>query len=68
MLQEFNLAARLLNLDPASGGSSRTPNGRSSAPVPIQMDNGEIEVFTGYPRAIQHHARPGQGGIRYHPA
>jgi glutamate dehydrogenase (NAD(P)+) len=35
--------------------------------LPIQMDNGEFEVFTGY--RVQHSIirGPGKGGLRYHP-
>jgi glutamate dehydrogenase (NAD(P)+) len=34
---------------------------------PVEMDNGEVRVFTGY--RVQHNlaAGPGKGGIRYHP-
>lgn len=34
---------------------------------PVEMDNGEVQVFTGY--RVQHNlaAGPGKGGIRYHP-
>ena len=40
---------------------------RSSCPVPIQMDNGEIEVFTGYRVQYNITLGPAKGGIRYHP-
>jgi len=34
--------------------------------IPVQLDDGRIEVFTGY--RVQHSiARPGKGGIRYAP-
>ena len=35
--------------------------------VPVRMDNGELEVFTGY--RVQHNAARGpyKGGVRYHP-
>ena len=51
----------------ASGKSSRTRNGRSSVSCPIQMDNGEIEVFTGYRVQYNITLGPAKGGIRYHP-
>ncbi len=36
--------------------------------VPITMDDGSVEVFTGY-RVIHNNARgPSKGGIRYHPS
>src|SRR5262249_46262952 len=34
---------------------------------PIQMDNGEIEVFTGYRVQYNITLGPAKGGIRYHP-
>ncbi|MDD4363749.1 MAG: Glu/Leu/Phe/Val dehydrogenase dimerization domain-containing protein, partial [Atribacterota bacterium] len=35
--------------------------------IPVKMDNGEIEVFTGF-RAQYNTARgPAKGGVRYHP-
>src|SRR5439155_462381 len=34
---------------------------------PVQMDNGEIEVFTGYRVQYNTTLRPAKGGIRYHP-
>ena len=34
---------------------------------PIQMDNGEIEVFTGYRVQYNISLGPAKGGIRYHP-
>ena len=44
-----------------------TPLGKSSCTFPVMMDNGTIEVFTGF--RVQHSiARgPGKGGIRYSP-
>ena len=34
---------------------------------PVQMDNGEIEVFTGYRVQYNITLGPAKGGIRYHP-
>ena len=67
MLQEFDGAARLLGLDPGVWKVLTHPKRQVIVSCPIQMDNGEIEVFTGYRVQIQHHARAGEGGIRYHP-
>ncbi len=63
----FDLAARKLNLDPGIWKVLRYPNRELTVHFPIQMDSGEIEVFTGY--RVQHSiARgPSKGGIRYSP-
>jgi glutamate dehydrogenase (NAD(P)+) len=63
----FDLAARKLNLDPGIWKVLRYPNRELTVHFPIQMDSGEIEVFTGY--RVQHSiARgPSKGGIRYAP-
>ena len=64
MLQEFDGAARLLNLEPGIWKILTHPKRQIIVSCPVQMDNGEIEVFTGLPRAVQHHARAGE---RRHP-
>lgn len=63
----FDLAAQKLNLDPGLWKVLRYPNREIIVHIPIQMDNGEIEVFTGF--RVQHSiARgPAKGGIRYSP-
>ena len=48
MLQEFDGAARLLGLDPGIWKILTHPKRQIIVSCPIQMDNGEIEVFTGY--------------------
>jgi glutamate dehydrogenase (NAD(P)+) len=67
MLQEFDGAARLLELDPGIWRILTHPKRQITVSCPVQMDNGEIEVFTGY--RVQHNITlgPAKGGIRYHP-
>jgi glutamate dehydrogenase (NAD(P)+) len=48
MLEEFDGAARLLGLDPGIWKILTHPKRQITVSCPIQMDNGEIEVFTGY--------------------
>src|ERR671926_259501 len=67
MLQEFNVAARLLNLDPGIWRILTHPKRQITVSCPIQMDNGEIEVFTGYRVQYNITLGPAKGGIRYHP-
>jgi len=68
MLQEFNLAARLLNLDPGIWRILTHPKRQIVVSCPVQMDNGEIEVFTGFRVQYNITLGPAKGGIRYHPS
>jgi glutamate dehydrogenase (NAD(P)+) len=67
MLQEFDGAARLLGLDPGVWKVLTSPKRQIIVSCPIQMDNGEIEVFTGYRVQYNITLGPAKGGIRYHP-
>jgi glutamate dehydrogenase (NAD(P)+) len=67
MLQEFDGAARLLGLDPGVWKVLTHPKRQIIVSCPIQMDNGEIEVFTGYRVQYNITLGPAKGGIRYHP-
>jgi glutamate dehydrogenase (NAD(P)+) len=67
MLQEFDGAARLLGLDPGIWKVLTNPKRQIVVSCPIQMDNGEIEVFTGYRVQYNITLGPAKGGIRYHP-
>jgi glutamate dehydrogenase (NAD(P)+) len=63
----FDLAAQKLNLDEGLWKVLRYPSREITVHIPVQMDDGRIEVFTGY--RVQHSiARgPAKGGIRYAP-
>jgi glutamate dehydrogenase (NAD(P)+) len=67
MLQEFEGAARILNLDPGIWKILTTPKRQIIVSCPVQMDNGAIEVFTGYRVQYNITLGPAKGGIRYHP-
>ena len=67
MLQEFDDAARLLNLDPGIWKILTHPKRQIIVSCPVLMDNGEIEVFTGYRVQYSISLGPAKGGIRYHP-
>jgi glutamate dehydrogenase (NAD(P)+) len=67
MLQEFDGAARILGLDPGIWKILTHPKRQIIVSCPIQMDNGEIEVFTGYRVQYNITLGPAKGGIRYHP-
>jgi glutamate dehydrogenase (NAD(P)+) len=67
MLQEFDGAARLLGLDPGIWKILTHPKRQIIVSCPVQMDNGDIEVFTGYRVQYNITLGPAKGGIRYHP-
>src|ERR1700748_749946 len=63
----FDLAASKLNLDPGLWKVLRYPARELIVHIPVGMDDGSIEVFTGY--RVQHSVArgPAKGGIRYSP-
>jgi glutamate dehydrogenase (NAD(P)+) len=63
----FDFAAKKLNLDEGMWKVLRQPARELIVHIPVQMDDGRIEVFTGY--RVQHSiARgPAKGGVRYSP-
>ena len=65
MMARFDHAAQLLSLDPGLYRVLRQPEKQLIVSVPIQRDNGEIDVYTGY-RVIHNSSRgPAKGGIRF---
>jgi glutamate dehydrogenase (NAD(P)+) len=60
-------AAKLADLDPDIHRLLRTPERVLEVAVPVRMDDGSIEVFTGW--RVHHDTTrgPGKGGIRFHP-
>ena len=67
MLQEFDDAARILNLEPGIWKILTHPKRQITVSCPVLMDSGEIEVFTGYRVQYNITLGPAKGGIRYHP-
>jgi glutamate dehydrogenase (NAD(P)+) len=63
----FDFAAKKLNLDPGIWKVLRYPSREIIVHFPVGMDDGTVEVFTGY--RVQHSSArgPGKGGIRYAP-
>jgi glutamate dehydrogenase (NAD(P)+) len=66
-IARFDLAAHKLNLDEGIWKVLRYPTRELIVHIPVAMDNGKLEVFTGF--RVQHSiARgPSKGGIRYAP-
>lgn len=67
MMQRFDEAASRLNLDPNIYKILRWPNREITLYIPVMMDDGNFQVFTGY--RVQHNfARgPAKGGLRFSP-
>src|ERR687886_172472 len=67
MMERFDRAAQLLNLDPDLYAVLRVPNREMKVYIPVRMDSGRLQVFEGF--RVQHNfARgPAKGGIRYAP-
>ncbi len=65
MMSRFDRAAELLDLEPGLYKILRHPEKQIIVSIPVLMDNGEIEVFTGY-RVLHNTSRgPAKGGIRF---
>ncbi|MEQ1691150.1 MAG: Glu/Leu/Phe/Val dehydrogenase [Gemmatimonas sp.] len=65
MMSRFDRAAELLDLEPGIYKILRNPEKQLIVSVPVTMDNGDVEVFTGY-RVLYNTSRgPAKGGIRF---
>ena len=64
--RQFDLAAEKLNLDEGMRRVLREPRREFTVHFPVHMDDGSVQVFTGY--RVQHNLGrgPAKGGIRYH--
>lgn len=67
VLEQIDETAERIKLDKGIHKFIRQPERELTVSIPIEMDNEEIEVFTGY--RVQHNSARGpcKGGIRYHP-
>ena len=67
-VQQFDVAAAKLGLDPNLAVRLRRPDRAMVISVPTRMDDGRVSVFTGY--RVQHNdvLGPFKGGLRYHPS
>ena len=65
-LDRLDATMDLLNLTPGIRKYLRTPRKILEVAVTVKMDNGDIDIFTGF--RIQHNTNrgPAKGGIRYH--
>jgi glutamate dehydrogenase (NAD(P)+) len=67
ILERLADAAELTGIDPAIHRLLRAPRRVLEVAVPVRMDDGRVEVFTGW--RVQHNTSrgPGKGGLRFHP-
>lgn len=67
VLSQFNKAADLAKLDSGVRKILEKPQNEILVRFPVKMDDGRIEVFTGY--RVQHNniLGPYKGGLRFHP-
>jgi glutamate dehydrogenase (NAD(P)+) len=65
MMSRFDRAAELLDLEPGIYRILRHPEKQLIVSVPVQLDSGDVEVYTGY-RVVYNSSRgPAKGGIRF---
>ncbi len=67
VMRQFDHAADIIDLNPNIRKILEVTNNELVVHFPVRMDNGEVEVFTGY--RVQHNNSlgPYKGGLRYHP-
>src|SRR5437899_3952232 len=67
MLERLDDAAKLTGVHPDIHRMLRTPKRVLEVAVPVRMDDGRVEVFTGW--RVHHDTTrgPAKGGIRFHP-
>jgi glutamate dehydrogenase (NAD(P)+) len=66
-IAQFDEAADRLGLSQAMRAILRKPKRELIVNFPVRMDNGDVEMFTGY--RVQHNINrgPAKGGIRFSP-
>src|SRR5437660_12099000 len=66
-MRQFDTAAEKCGLDPGMREVLRRPRRALSLSLPVEMDDGSVQVFDGV--RVQHRSLrgPRKGGIRYHP-
>lgn len=64
---QFDRVANLLEIDPNDRDRLKYPKRALTVAVPVRLDDGRVEVFSGF--RVQHHLSlgPTKGGMRYHP-
>ncbi|KAA2219011.1 Glu/Leu/Phe/Val family dehydrogenase [Maribacter flavus] len=67
VMRQFDHAADIIDLNKNIRKILEVTNNEFVVHFPVRMDNGEVEIFTGY--RVQHNNAlgPYKGGLRYHP-
>ena len=67
VIKQFNKTAEIIDLNPNIKKILEITNNEIVVHFPVKMDNGKVEIFTGY--RVQHNNAlgPYKGGLRYHP-
>jgi glutamate dehydrogenase (NAD(P)+) len=65
--QQYDRVADILDLGQSERVRTKMPKRAIIVSIPVRMDDGHTEMFTGY--RVQHHLSvgPTKGGLRYHP-
>src|SRR3990167_1604454 len=66
-LAQIEKAARILKLDPGLLEQLKQPKRLMEFSIPVNLDNGQVRVFTGYRVQFNDSRGPFKGGIRFHP-
>src|SRR5438105_2455928 len=66
MLERLDDASKLTGVDPDIHRLLRTPERILEVAVPVRMDDGRVEVFTGWRVHHETTGGPAKGGIRFH--
>ena len=65
-LKQLDDVAEKINLDPNLHAVLRQPERELTVAVPVEMDDGHVEVFTGHRVQYSSVRGPCKGGVRYH--
>jgi glutamate dehydrogenase/leucine dehydrogenase len=66
-MRQLDLVVEEIGLDPNFAKVLKHPQRVIITALPIRMDDGSINVFTGYRVQYSRHRGPTKGGIRFHP-
>ena len=66
-ITQIDKAAKVINLEENMKKILSFPDRVIETYIPVEMDNGEIEIFTGYRSQYNNTLGPYKGGIRFHP-
>lgn len=66
-ISHLDLAANIANIDPEALEKLRHPLATLEVSIPVRMDDGSLQIFTGYRCRYDDTRGPTKGGIRFHP-